>query len=327
MARALLSPKFLFGIAGVVFLIIIPEISTTGFFLHMATLILLWTMLCLSLNIIFGYGGQLSLAHGGLFGVGAYVYGVLAIKLGIHFWLAFPVAGIATGIVGLLIGIPSLRLKGPYFVIVTLGFNIILVAIIRNLTSLTGGVNGLLGIPGPGMFPGPFSALDFDSKTSQYYFILFFLLVFWLVMYFIKDSRMGRCLAAIKEDEDLCQSVGINTMWVKVQTFLLSSILAGLGGVLYASYIGVLTPNDASFHMGFDALVYLTVGGIGSVVGTILGPVIMILISEFLQAFVEIRLFINGVALVILIIFMPQGLTGGMAYLWRRLFQTRGNAP
>jgi len=324
-AKASLSPKFLFSIAGIVFLAIIPLISTTGFFLHITTVILLWTMLCLSLNIIFGYGGQLSLAHGGLFGLGAYVYGVLATKLGINFWLAFLAAGVAVGIIGLLIGIPSLRLKGPYFVIVTLGFNIILAAIISNLTNLTGGVNGLIGIPGPGAIPGPFFTLDFNSKTSQYYLILFFLLIFWLVMYFIRDSRIGKCLVAIKQDEDLCQSVGINTMWVKVQTFVLSSVLAGLGGVLYASYIGVITPHDASFHMGFDALVYLTMGGIGSLVGTILGPLIMILISEFLHAVVEIRLFINGLALVILIIFMPQGITGGIAQLWKKLFQTRGN--
>jgi branched-chain amino acid transport system permease protein len=115
-------------------------------------------------------------------------------------------------------------------------------------------------------------------------------------------------------------------MWVKVQTFVLSSIMAGLGGVLYASYIGVITPYDASFHMGFDALVYLTIGGIGSIVGTILGPLIVILISELLHAVVEIRLFINGLALVILIIFMPQGITGGIAQLWKKFFQTRGNA-
>ena len=113
-------------------------------------------------------------------------------------------------------------------------------------------------------------------------------------------------------------------MWIKVQTFVLSSILAGLGGVLYASYIGILTPHDASFHMGFDALVYLTVGGIGSIVGTILGPAIMILISELLQTVVEIRLFINGLALIILIIFMPRGIAGGVAYLWEKLFQGRG---
>jgi len=321
-SRVSLSPKILFSIVGVFFLIIIPLISTTGFVLHVAILILLWAMLCLSLNIIFGYGGQLSLAHGGLFGIGAYTYGVLATKLSIDFWLAFPIAGVATGIIGLLIGIPSLRLKGPYFVIVTLGFNIILVAIIENLSSLTEGVNGLTGIPGPRGIPWLFFASDFSSKMSQYYLILFFLLVFWLIMYFIKNSQFGRCLVAIKKDEDLCQSVGINTMWIKVQTFVVSSILAGLGGVLYASYVGILTPHDASFHVGFDALVYLSVGGIGTVVGTIIGPAIMILISEFLQALVEIRLFINGLALIILIIFMPQGIAGGFTYLWKKLFQS-----
>jgi branched-chain amino acid transport system permease protein len=147
--------------------------------------------------------------------------------------LAFPIAGAATRIIGLLIGIPSLRLKGPYFVIITLGFNIILVAIIENISNLTEGVNGLVGIPGPRGIPWLFFARDFNSKTSQYYLILFFLLGFWLVMYFIKNSQIGRCLVAIKEDEDLCQSVGMNSMWIKVQTFVLSSILAGLGGVLY----------------------------------------------------------------------------------------------
>lgn len=321
MARASLPPKILVSIMGVFFLIIIPVIFTTGFFLHLAILILLWTMLCLSLNIIFGYGGQLSLAHGGLFGIGAYTYGVLATKLGIDFWLAFPIAGAATGIIGLLIGIPSLRLKGPYFVIVTLGFNIILVAIIENLSSLTEGVNGLAGIPGPRGIPWLPFVVDFSSRISQYYLILFFLLGFWLIMHFIKNSQIGRCLVAIKKDEELCQSIGINTMWVKVQTFVLSSILAGLSGVLYASYIGILTPYDASFHMGFDALVYLSVGGIGTIAGTLIGPAIMILISESLQAVVEIRLLINGLALIILIIFMPQGISGGITYLWKKLSQ------
>lgn len=319
MGRTYLPSKILPIMIGVFFLIIIPIIFPKGFFLHLAILILLWTMLCLSLNIIFGYGGQLSLAHGGLFGIGAYTYAVLATKMGLDFWAAFPIAGVISGIVGLLIGIPSLRLRGPYFVIVTLGFNIILVAIIENLSSLTEGVNGLAGIPGPRGIPWLPFARDFSSKISQYYLILFFLLGFWLIMHFLKNSQIGRCLVAIKKDEELCQSVGINTMWVKVQTFLLSSILAGLSGVLYASYIGILTPHDASFHMGFDALVYLCVGGIGTIIGTLIGPAIMILISEFLRPVVEIRLFINGLALIILIIFMPQGITGGITNLWKKL--------
>jgi len=321
-SKIFLSPKVLLTIGGVALLIIVPMVFTAGFYLHIATLILLWTMLCLSLNIIFGYGGQLSLVHGGLFGTGAYVYGVLAAKFGINFWLAFALGGLSAGLIGLLIGVPSLRLRGPYFVIVTLGFNIIIVAIIENLETLTEGVNGLIGIPGPGSIHFPFFTLDLNSKILQYYLILFFLVLFWIVMHLIRRSRLGRCLVAIKEDEELCRSVGINTMWIKSQTFVLSSILAGLGGVLYAAYVGLLTPHDASFHVGFDALVFLTVGGIGTIVGTILGPAIMIVISEFLQAVVEVRLFVNGLALIILIIFMPKGIAGGVSYLWKKHFSS-----
>lgn len=322
MPKILSSPKFLFAAGGLIFLIVSPAFFSTGFELHVATLILLWAMLCLSLNIIFGYAGQLSLAHGGLFGTGAYVYGVLAVKFGMNFWLAFAFGGVSAGLMGLLIGVPSLRLRGPYFVIVTLGFNIIIVAIIENLETLTEGVNGLIGIPAPGSIRLPFFTLDFSSKISQYYLIVFFLVLFWIVMYLIGNSRLGRSLIAIKEDEELCRSVGINTMWVKVQTFVLSSVLAGLGGALFASYVGILTPHDASFHVGFDALVFLTVGGIGTIAGSIIGPAIMIIISEFLQAMVEVRLFVNGLALILLIIFMPQGIVGGVGYLHKRFLSS-----
>lgn len=305
--------------AGILLLVLIPLFPLSGFIRHIASLILLWTMICLSLNIIFGYAGQLSLAHGGLFGIGAYTYGLLAGKLQLSFWLAFPLGGLAAAIVGLLIGIPSLRLKGAYFVIITLGFNIILVSLIEHLSELTGGVVGLVGIPAPSRLSVIFFDLDFSSKTSQYYLILFFLLVFWTIMVLIRHSSLGRRLISIKEDEDLCRSLGIDTMKIKVGTFVLSSLLAGLSGVLYASYMGILTPQDASFHVGFDALVFLTVGGIGTLVGTILGPALMIIISELMQAMVEVRLLVNGLALILLIIFMPQGIVGGTVTLWKRI--------
>jgi len=311
-------------LTGLVFLVLIPFLPISGFILHLVSLILLWTMICLSLNIIFGYAGQLSLAHGGLFGIGAYMYGILAVKLKLSFWLAFPLGGLTAGLVGLLIGMPSLRLKGAYFVIITLGFNIILVSIIEHLNELTGGVVGLVGIPAPSKLNLFFFNLDFTSKASQYYLILFFLVIFWMIMYLIRNSLFGRSLISIKEDEVLCQSLGIDTMKTKVGTFVLSSLLAGLSGVLYASYMGILTPQDASFHVGFDALVFLTVGGIGTIIGTILGPALMIIISELMQSMVEVRLLVNGLALILLIIFMPQGIVGGTAYLWKR-YQTKFN--
>ena len=312
-------PKRLLALAGgIVFLIIFPLIVTYGYIIHIGNIILLWTMLCLSLNIIFGYAGQLSLTHGGLFGMGGYTYAILATNFGMSFWLVLPISGLAAAVIGLLIGIPSLRLRGPYFVIVTLGFNVILVAVIENLGNLTGGVIGIMGIPFLQSIRGPFFEIDMSSKVSCYYLILFFLILFGIISYLIKSSLMGRSLTAIKADEDLCRSLGINSMSIKLQSFVLSSFLAGLGGALYAGYMGIITPHDASFHVGFDALVYLTVGGIGTITGTIIGPGIMIILSEVMQGLMEMRQVFNGFALVLLIIFMPKGIAGAFQILWKR---------
>jgi branched-chain amino acid transport system permease protein len=322
-SKSFLSPTVLLPMTGIGFLIIFPLVFSGGFILHIATLILLWGMICSSLNIIFGYAGQLSVAHGGLFGVGAYVYGVLATKFGMNFWFAISIAGMTAGLIGFLIGLPSLKLKGPYFVIVTLGFNVIIETIIENFESVTDGVNGLVGIPSPGSIPLGFCTIAFDSKIAQYYLILFFLILFWTVMYMVKNSLLGRTLFAIKGDEDLCKSVGINTMRVKVQAFTLSSVLAGLAGVFYASYVGIIVPRDASFHFSFEALVFLTVGGVGTTIGTVIGPALMLIISELLQAVVEAQLLFNGIALMVLIIFMPKGLGGAIGSVWNYVTSNR----
>jgi len=304
----------LWMVCGIAFLLVFPLFLPTDikpFLLYLASLIFLWTMLCVSLNLIFGYAGQLSLAQGGLFGTGAYVAAILTVHYGVNFWLAFLVGGFAAGMLGLIIGIPSLRLRGPYFVIVTMGFNIILVSIIENLGELTGGVTGLLGIP-------PVSEIGnitFESKIKSYYLILIILFIFWFVVYRIRNSRMGLCLNALKNDEDLCQSVGINTMFMKLQTFIISSVLAGLGGALYGSFLGILTPRDASWHLGFDALVFLIVGGIGTIPGTIIGPAIMLLISELAQSVVQIGMLMNGLILILLLIFLPKGVVGLFGYI------------
>jgi branched-chain amino acid transport system permease protein len=318
MGKKYLSWQMGYFIGGILVLILLPKILYIGFFLHIATVILIWAILCLSLNIIFGYTGQLSLAHGGLFGIGGYVYGILSTKLSLNFWLACPIAALAAGIAGVLIGVPSLRLRGPFFVIVTLGFNIIIVAIIKNLTKLTGGVNGLMGIPGPSSLFTPLINIDFETRFMKYYLILFFFLIVIVIAYRTKKCLVGKCFAAIKEDEDLCKSVGINTMSLKMQSFILSSILAGLAGVLYASYIGMMIPEDASFHIGFDALVYLTVGGIGTLLGSIVGPTLMIILSEIFQVVAEARTLFNGLALVLLIIFMPKGIIGNVLPLLKK---------
>jgi branched-chain amino acid transport system permease protein len=192
-----------------------------------------------------------------------------------------------------------------------MGFNIILVSIIENLGNLTGGVTGLIGIPAP----SEIGNISFNSKIKMYYLILITLFLFWFIVHRIRRSRMGICLNAIKHDEDLCQSVGINTMWMKLQTFIVSSALAGLGGALYGSFLGIITPRDASFHLGFDSLVFLIVGGIGTIPGTIIGPTIMVIISELSQSVVQMGMLVNGLVLILLLIFMPKGLVGVFGYI------------
>lgn len=283
-----------------------PFVVKSDFFIHTAIMVMLWSMVCLSLNIIFGYAGQLSLGHGALFGIGAYTCAILVTKAGWNFWVALPVASMGAGFIGFLIGIPSLKAKGPYFVIVTLGFNVIITEIIENWDSLTGGVLGLYGIPKP----APILGLRFETKVALYFLILMFLSLSLLFVRRIITSVLGKNFIAIRENEELARSVGINTMNKKIMAFTLSSILAGLAGGLFSAYLGVVVPQDSGFTVAFDALVYLSVGGMGTLAGTIIGPLIISNIPEILRAHANVMSLFNGLVLLVIIIFMPQGIVG-----------------
>lgn len=292
-----------------VLLIFLPMIFGSQYEIHMGILILIWSIMCLSLNLIFGYAGQVSLAHGGLFGTGAYLYGILAVNYGVSFWVGLPIACLFTGLMGALIGIPSLRLTGPFFVIVTLGFNVILTSIVTNL-KITGGVVGLMGIPTIKTIDLSLFNINFGSKVTFYYFALICLGLVIALTYRIKNSLFGKSLVALSKDEDLCRSVGINTMEKKVKVFIISSVLAGFAGVIYASYIGIITPREADYHASFNALVYLVVGGVGTIAGAITGPSIMLILEEYLSEYGEVKTLIHGFALMVFVIFMSKGLTG-----------------
>jgi branched-chain amino acid transport system permease protein len=227
---------------------------------------------------------------------------------GMNFWMALLLTSCLVAFLSILVGMPSLRLRGPFFVIITLGFSVIFVSVIKNLGEITGGVVGLMGIPL--LSELNIMGMSLESKTSVYYFVLACMILIALITYRIKHSSFGKGLIALSEDEDLCKSVGMNTMLFKTKAFVLSSVIASFAGILYASYLGVITPNDASYHQSFDALVYLTVGGVGTLFGSIIGPALMLLISEALQGYGEFRPFINGIALILLIIFLPKGIAG-----------------
>ena len=236
---------------------------------------------------------------------------LLTVKAGMSFWIAFFASIAIVGLAGLLIALPALRLRGPYFILVTLCFAIIVQVVAIAWISLTGGTNGMIGIPRPPKIPLPFHMeITFDSLLSMYYFILFFLIVIALINYRVVHSLVGRTFIAISQNEDLAQSLGISTVRVKLLSFVVSAMFAGVAGALYATFNSVVSPDLAHFLRGFDAFVFLIIGGVASTVGPFIGPLVMIAIPELLQVVVGLKTLIYGVILLMFILFMPYGITG-----------------
>lgn len=285
--------------------------------LHLLIMVGIWSIAASSLNLILGYTGQGSLGHAAFFGIGAYASALLMIKLGLSFWFALPLASCVAAFFGLLIGLPALRTRGSYFAIATLGFNMIVTIIIEHWESLTQGGAGISGIPKPHPLNLPLvGKLVFTSMITQYYLVLFFLVLTLFLIYRIVHSPVGKTYLAIRGGEPLAESLGINAMGNKLVSFTTSAFFAGLAGSLYASYHGFISPDTSNFHIGFDLLIYILVGGVATLPGPIIGAVIMTLIPESLQFLLEYRIIFYGGFLILIVIFLPRGLVG----LWQTTF-------
>ena len=267
--------------------------------------------LAVSLNLINGFTGQFSIGHAGFMAVGAYssayfsvTYGAnLANSLGggglgwaVALTLATIIGAIIAGIAGLLVGIPSLRLKGDYLAIVTLGFGQIIVVFLNNIEAV-GGARGYSGIP-----------------IVQRFFWIFLVAVLTIVIvYNIVNSAFGRALISIREDELAAEAMGVNTTRYKVMAFVISSAMAGAGGVLLAHFDGYLNPKSFEFIKSFEIFIMIILGGLGSIVGSVLGAILLTVLPESLRGFAEYRMVIYSLLLIILMITRPQGLLGSTA--------------
>ncbi|HEX4915663.1 MAG TPA: branched-chain amino acid ABC transporter permease [Vicinamibacterales bacterium] len=288
---------------------VVPLIVPNEYYLQILTQAYVFAISACGLNVIVGLAGQLSLAHAGFFGIGAYAVALLATKAGLTFWLALP-AGIGLCIAaGYVIGSVCLRSKGHYFAIFTLAVGIIIHLVIQKWESLTHGHVGVIGIPGPGAI-GPVS---FDSALARSYLALFFLAAAVVAVSRMVRSPLGRTLMAVRESEPLAAAVGIDVMAAKRMAFTISAALAGLAGGLFAGFIGFLGPESSNVEMTFNTLLYIMVGGIGSLSGPIAGTFIVYGLSQVLAVLQQYQMVIFGLALVLLILFMPSGLTG----VWR----------
>ena len=266
----------------------------------------IWAIAVYGLNIITGFCGQLNLAHGGFFAIGAYVVAILTVDHGWAFWPAFVASGVFSAVFGFLVGIVSLRLKEHYFAIFTLCVGFIIYLLLDKWEALTHGSLGIINIAPP----EGFGLIDFTRTIPFYYLVLFFLVLAIVLVSRISSSLVGRTFLAIRISDDLAQSLGINLMRNKVLAFVLSTVYAGLAGGLYAGVVRFIGPAEAEVVHTFDIITYLLVGGIGTLMGPLVGTMAITWLTQAVQSFEEYRMIVFGPMLVLLVIFMPKGVVG-----------------
>ncbi|KAF1052919.1 MAG: hypothetical protein GAK43_01678 [Stenotrophomonas maltophilia] len=290
-----------------------------------ATLVLIYVMLGLGLNIVVGLAGLLDLGYVGFYAVGAYSYAMLSHYYGLGFWTCLPIAGAMAALFGFLLGFPVLRLRGDYLAIVTLGFGEIIRILLRNLTDLTGGPNGISNIEKPSLLGLTFErrapegmqtfheffGIAYNSNYKVVFLYLIALLLVLLVLFVINRllrMPLGRAWEALREDEIACRALGLNPTAIKLSAFTLGACFAGFAGSFFAARQGLVTPESFTFIESATILAIVVLGGMGSQLGVILAAVVMILLPELMREFSEYRMLMFGALMVLMMIWRPQGL-------------------
>ena len=297
-------------------ILVLPLAIPSSYFRHLLVLSGIFIILTISLNLIMGYIGEISLGHVAFFGIGAYTSTILSTRFAVSFPMSFLSAIMAAGVGGFLIGYPSLKLRGPYFAITTLGFVEILRQIITNWVTLTNGPMGIAGVPSPKIQISNLFRVTIEGEIGFYYFVLFFVAVILYFTSLFLDSRYGRGFAAIRVNEDLASMLGINTFWYKMLGFLIGAFMGGMAGSLYVHYIKFADPSLLSFHYTSTLLTMVMVGGRGSILGSIVGGLLFTIVPEYLRIASTFRMVVLGVLLILSIIFMPEGISGVFWKFW-----------
>jgi branched-chain amino acid transport system permease protein len=292
----------------------------------LATLVLIYIMLALGLNVVVGLAGLLDLGYVAFYAVGAYTFALLSEYFGISFWMSLPLGALLAALFGLVLGFPVLRLRGDYLAIVTLGFGEIIRILLNNWTSLTGGPNGIGGIPEPTLFGMEFGrrvkeegntsfhetfgiAYSGEDKVIFLYLISLVLAVFTaLVIRRFMRMPVGRAWEALREDEIAARSLGLNRTAVKLTAFTIGAFFAGFAGTVFASKQGFISPESFVFLESAIILAIVVLGGMGSQLGVILAAIAVTILPELAREFSEYRMLIFGAAMVLMMVWRPQGL-------------------
>ena len=270
-------------------------------------------LVVIGLNLLMGFAGQISLGHAAFFGLGAYLSGILTTTLGFPMWPTIFLAMALTAGVAFVIGIPTLKLEGHYLVMATLGFNVIVYIVMLQLEPVTGGPSGFSGIPRLEL-----SGFIFDSDRKYYYLLWAISIGAFLLSLNLIHSRVGRAMAALRQNEIAARCAGIDTEAYKVKIFVLSAAMASLAGSLYAHYLTFISPGTFSFFYSLQVVTMVLVGGMGSLWGSVLGALLLTILPEALHAVKEYNVLVYGLILMGVLVFFPHGLLTGIAGIGRR---------
>jgi branched-chain amino acid transport system permease protein len=318
--RLVLNPWVGFAAA----VLLAPLAVANQYYFTLLNIIGIHTILVVGLNLLMGYAGQISLGHAAFFGLGAYTSGILTTQAAFNPWLALVLGLFVAGGAAFLIGIPVLKLRGYYLAMATLGFGVIVFIVLVQAQRFTGGPSGLTGIPSLSLF-----GLALDNPHRLYYLIWTCVGLLLAFSANLVDSRVGRALRALHDSEAAAQSLAVDTARLKLQIFVLSALYAALAGSLYAHTLNFIAPASFDIMFSIKLVTMVVVGGMASIWGSLLGAATLTILPEFLAFFQEFEVVIYGAILMLVMIFLPQGLVSGLMRLWERRHRLKdgGTSP
>ncbi len=294
--------------------LLVPLVVGPGFYLNVLNFVSLYAMVAVGLSLLVGYCGQLSISHAAFFALGAYASAILSTRAGMPAALAVVLSQCLTPLIAWGIGTVVLRLGGHYLAIATLSFSIIVEILIKEARPLTGGLQGLSGIP-----PISFGGLALDSDLRFHYLAWPVAMLLFHFALNLAHSRLGRALRAIREGETVARLFGVDARRYKVKVFVLSSLFASLAGSLYAHFVTFISPAAASLMFAIDIIMVLALGGFTLLWGALIGVAALTMLNEYLTPFADYKRAIYGLALIVIMLFFPNGLLPGLQQAWGAL--------
>ena len=327
MQTATFKPGLWAILGGALAVALLPLLVTGRYNTNVLLLAGAWAIAALGLTVVLGYAGQISLAQASFFGIGAYAIGLGTVHYGLNWWFAFVLGLVVAMAGGIILGATTLKLGGHYLAMVTIGFQIIFTLVMTNWSAFSGGPDGITRIPRPPFF------VPLNTAQRYAWFALAATFLVALAVHALRDSRLGRSMRAVRENEIAAEALGVDTVRVKVTAFAISAVLGAVGGSIYASGFLYIAPDTFDFGTSVQFLAMVLVGGRESVAGSVLGAGLLTFLPEWLRELKKIYLVVYGSIIVLVIVFMPEGLWGLVTLLSRSLGRpsplpaTRGALP